>query len=249
MNRYFIQVAYSGTSFKGSQIQGDLPTVQGLLNKALSTLLRAEISSYGASRTDEGVHALCNFYHIDVQQELNVEDLQYRLNAILPQTISVPSILTPKDPQANCRFDAQSRAYRYRIHFHKNPFLHERSYYFPLQIQPEILQATATILMEYTDFATFCKRNSQSFTSLCRIDKSRWLIRPDGLEFEVEANRFLRGMVRALVGTQLQVARGRYCLEEFRRRIEAKDCTLADFSVPGHGLFLEKINYPSGYFL
>lgn len=249
MIRYFVQVAYQGTAFNGSQIQGLQPTVQGHLNQALSTLLRTSVGTYGASRTDEGVHAYSNFYHFDFEEELNLDDVLYRLNAILPKEIAIASIRKPVNPESNCRFDAQSRRYRYRIHFKKNPFLNERSFYFPFQIHTEILAETAAILLEYRDFATFCKRNSQSFTSICRIDKSIWHVTADGLEYEVEANRFLRGMVRALVGTQLQVARGRYDLAEFRRRIDAKDCTLADFSVPGHGLYLEKINYPPGYFL
>lgn len=155
----------------------------------------------------------------------------------------------PRNPEANCRFDAVSRMYRYRIHFRKNPFFQGRSYFFPFQVDKDVLHQTAEIITRHKDFETFCKRNNQSFTTICHIEHSAWKIHAEGMEYEVRANRFLRGMVRALVGTQLQVARGRYDVAEFEKRILAKDCKLADFSVPGHGLYLEQINYPEDYFL
>lgn len=247
MNRYFIRVAYDGTAFNGSQIQGEQPTVQLYLNQVLSILLRTDIKTYGASRTDEGVHALGNVYHFDGNVS-DTSDLLYRMNAILPTEIAVTRIFTAKNPEANCRFDAIRRIYRYRIHFKKNPFLHHRSYYFPFSLDIHALHRTAAILKTYEDFETFCKRGNQSFTTLCQISHSEWSETESGLEYKVAANRFLRGMVRGLVGTQLQVARGQYDVEEFENRIAAKDCTLADFSVPGYGLYLEEILYPEDEF-
>lgn len=248
MNRYFIHVAYVGTAFNGSQVQGELPTVQYNINKALSTILRSQIETYGASRTDEGVHALENVYHFDFEA-LDIDNLIYRMNALLPKTISVQNIRIPKDPSSNCRFDAIHRQYRYKIHFKRNPFLHERSYYYPFNIDFETLVETAKIIPNFTDFETFSKKNTQSHTNLCTIYKSEWNMNDDHLEYIVIANRFLRGMVRALVGTQLNAARGKFSTLEFQQRIEAKNCALADFSVPGHGLYLEKITYPDDYFI
>ena len=245
MARYFIEITYDGTAFHGSQLQGDIPTVQLAINKALSTLIRQPIESFGASRTDEGVHALCSFYHFDTDFELHPA-FQYKLNAILPDSISLNAMYVAGNSELNARFDATSRRYRYRIYSRKNPFLNKRALYYPYKIDTELLHKTAAILTEYEDFESFSKRNTQTFTFKCKIFESRWEQHKEELHYVVEANRFLRGMVRGLVATQLQVARGRYSLDEFRQIIEAKDCTKADFSVAGHGLYLEKINYPEG---
>ena len=243
MARYFLEVAYDGTAFHGSQLQGDLPTVQLALNRALSMLFRTEIVTFGASRTDEGVHALCNFYHFDTDIPLHPNFL-YKINAILPQAVCVKHMYRVNNPEANARFDAISRRYRYRIYNHKDPFLVNRALYYPFRMDTEVLHLTAAILKEYNNFETFSKRNTQTYTFLCTIHQSYWEQQGEELHFVVEANRFLRGMVRGLVGTQLRVARGRHSVEEFRKIIEAKDCTKADFSVAGHGLYLEHIQYP-----
>ncbi len=243
MARYFLEVSYDGMAFHGSQLQGGLPTVQLALNKALSTLCRTEIITFGASRTDEGVHALCNFYHFDTDIPLHPNFL-YKMNAILPPAVCVKHMYRANNPEANARFDAISRRYRYRIYNHKDPFLVNRALYYPFRIDTEVLHQTASILKEYTDFETFSKRNTQTYTFLCTIHQSYWEQHREELHFVVEANRFLRGMVRGLVGTQLRVARGRHSMEEFRKIIEGKDCKKADFSVAGHGLYLEHIQYP-----
>lgn len=244
--RYFIEVCYDGNAFHGSQIQGELLTVQGTLNKSLSTLLRRSVETFGASRTDEGVHALSNMYHFDEEGDLHPQ-FKYKLNAILPQTMSVQNIYTANKEEANARFDATSRQYRYRIYKKKNPFLYERALFYPFSIDREVLNQTSSIIKEYHNFETFSKRNTQSFTFLCTIFQSYWEEVGDELHYVVEANRFLRGMVRALVGTQLQVARGKHTIDDFRKIIESRNCTLADFSVAGHGLYLEAVNYPEGY--
>ena len=248
MPRYFIEVMYDGTAYHGSQIQGEQKTVQYDLNKALSTLLRREVETLGASRTDEGVHALCNFYHFDGDEILSAKTV-YNINSILPPTIAVKNIYSTSDPAANARFDALDRHYRYRIYSRKNPFLHNRALLYPYVLDKEILHRTADLLKQYTDFETFSKRNTQSKTFKCTLYKSEWQEVGDELHYVVWGNRFLRGMVRGLVGTQLRVARGKYFFEEFKAIIESKDCSRADFSVPGHGLYLEQITYPEGLLL
>lgn len=246
--RYFLAVSYQGTAFHGSQIQGTIPTVQLALNNALSTLLRIPMTTFGASRTDEGVHALENFYHFDWEKALP-EHFVYRLNAILPFEIAVVGLYQPSEPEnANARFDAIRRQYRYRLHTRKNPFLIQRAYHYPYKMNRGVLPETAAIILGKHDFTSFSKRKTQSKTFFCTIESAKWVFSEDAFYFEVCANRFLRGMVRALVGTQLQVARGKMTVSEFAELFEKKDCRLADFSVPGHGLYLEKIQYPEGYF-
>lgn len=245
MARYFLQVRYDGLAFHGSQIQGELPTVQLAINNAISTLLREEVTSFGASRTDEGVHALCSFYHFDTEQGLTA-NFVYKMNAILSRAIAVDKLFVANDPELNSRFAAVSRQYRYRIYFQKDPFKDKRALYHPYGLDTDLLQKTAAILPEYEDFETFSKRNAQTKTYLCRLMESRWEVHDDELHYVVRGNRFLRGMVRGLVGTQMLVARGKLSLEEFRQVITSKDCTRADFSVAGHGLYLEDIEYPEG---
>lgn len=243
--RYFLEVMYDGTKFHGSQLQGDIPTVQLVINTALSTLLRQPMDTFGASRTDEGVHALSNFYHFDTEIELK-PGFHYKLNAVLPEAVSVSKIFRCFDPPINARFDALSRKYRYRIYAHKQPFYAKRALFYPYKIDRTVLNQTAAIIKEYQHFESFSKRNTQSKTFICNIYESHWELQDDQLHFVVRANRFLRGMVRGLVGTQLQAARGKITTEDFRGIIEANDCTKADFSVAGHGLYLEQIMYPEG---
>jgi tRNA pseudouridine38-40 synthase len=243
--RYFIEVCYDGTHFHGSQLQGATPTVQLALDNALSTLLRAPVQTFGASRTDTDVHALSNYYHFDHNEALSNKFI-YQLNAILSAALSVKHIYIARNPELNARFDAQSRSYRYRIYQKKDPFLHRRALFYPFKIDSSILDNTSTILKAYNDFEAFSKRNTQTHTFLCNIFESYWEHKGQELHYVVRANRFLRGMVRALVGTQLLVARGKVSLEDFRKIIESRDCTLADFSVAGYGLYLEHIQYGDG---
>lgn len=245
MARYFLEVMYDGTAFHGSQLQGDLPTVQLEVNKALSTLLRRPVESFGASRTDEGVHALSNFYHFDEEPELHPH-FQYKLNAVLPPSIAAKNIFRALLPDLNARFAATTRSYRYRIYRHKDPFLVDRAYYFPYKIDPPTLEETAACLKEYRNFESFSKRNTQSKTFICTIHDSHWEQQGDELHYVVKANRFLRGMVRGLVGTQLKIARGSRNVADFRSIVEAQDCTQAYFNVPGCGLYLEEVAYPEG---
>lgn len=244
MPRYFVVVSYDGTQFYGSQIQNDLKTVQGTVNKNLSTILRHDIETFGASRTDEGVHALYNVYHFDSLVNLDTAKLLYQLNAISEFGLAYNEIFEVP-ATANARFDAIKRRYRYKIYHKKCPFKHKRALFYPYQINLDLLQETANLLKEYTDFTTFSKKNTQSFTNNCTLYNSYWEVVGDELHYVVEANRFLRGMVRALVGTQLKYARKNQDSQEFKSIIESLDCSLADFSVTGNGLYLEQIVYPS----
>jgi tRNA pseudouridine38-40 synthase len=245
MARYFLEVMYDGNALHGSQLQGDLPTVQLAVNNALTTLLRTPIESFGASRTDEGVHALCNMYHFDYEEPLHPQ-FKYRINAILPEMVALKQVYVANNPELNARFDAVSRKYRYKIYAKKNPFLQYRALYFPFHINLQALHATAAVLKEYTNFETFSKRNTQTKTFNCKIIEAYWEEHGAELHFVIKANRFLRGMVRGIVGTQLQIARGKGDLADFRAIIESKDCSKADFSVTGNGLYLEEIAYPEG---
>lgn len=246
MNRYFLEVSYHGGRYAGSQVQVNALTVQAELEKALAVYFRQPLSLTGSSRTDAGVHARQNFYHFDLPVPMNPRAI-YNLNAILPADIAIKQLI-PVPATAHCRFDAVAREYEYFIYQYKDPFLVDRAWYYPYTIDWVGLQTAAGVVKEYTDFTSFSKRNSQVRTFNCNILYSEWKVLEQGAVFRVKANRFLRGMVRGLVGTMLQVGRGKITLEGFRQIIEAKDCTKADFSVPGHGLFLQKVEYPEHYF-
>lgn len=247
MNRYFLEVSYKGARYAGFQVQDNATTIQYEVEKVLATLFRQPVSLTGSSRTDSGVHARQNYFHFDM--EINIpQKVVYNLNAMLPPDIAV-NRLVPVKEDAHCRFDALAREYEYFIYQSKAPFLNDRAYFFPFTLDLPAMQAAAGMIMEYTDFTSFAKRNSQVRTHNCTILHSEWVEREGGLTiYRVKANRFLRGMVRGLVGTMLQVGRGKLSLPAFRKVIEALDCSEADFSVPGHGLFLVKVEYPDGYF-
>ena len=242
MPRYFLEVSYKGTHYSGFQAQQNANTIQAEIEKAFAILLRQQITMTGSSRTDAGVHALQNFFHFDYDSAIN-SDLIYKLSAILPDDIVAKKITQVSD-DAHCRFDAVSREYNYYIYNHKNPFLKDTAFFFPYKLDIEKMQQAATIIKEYTDFTSFSKRNTQAKTFVCQIVESKWFQQDNCLVYNVKSNRFLRGMVRALVATILKVGRGKLTLEEFKAIIEAKDCTKASFAVPAHGLFLIKVEYP-----
>lgn len=246
MTRYFIEVSYKGTAYSGFQRQDNAHTVQAELEKALATILRIPLMLTGSSRTDAGVHARQNYFHFDTDLPLQ-ERAVYNLNALLPHDLAVNGLYRMPET-AHSRFDATSREYRYYIYTRKTPFLYDRAYYFPYAVDMGNLHQAAAVLKEYRDFTSFSKRNTQVKTFLCTLHESEWVETAEGFHYYVKGNRFLRGMVRALTATMLRVGRGRMTLDEFRAVIEAHDCTKADFSVPAHGLFLEQVNYPVGYF-
>lgn len=241
MPRYFLEVSYKGTAYSGFQSQENANTIQAEVETAFEILQKERLVMTGSSRTDAGVHALQNFFHFDYDGTINPKFV-YKINAILPPDIVLKSISQVSD-EAHCRFDAISREYKYYIYQQKNPFLADRAYYFPFKLDVKLMQQAAEILKEYNDFTSFSKRNTQVKTFQCNILESRWLNENDCLVYNVKANRFLRGMVRALTATMLKVGRGKISLMEFRQIIEAKDCTKASFAVPAHGLFLGSVQY------
>jgi len=243
MSRYFIELSYKGTNYSGFQSQHNTKhTIQAELEKAFEILQKDKIVLVSSSRTDSGVHALQNYFHLDYSGEIHPQFV-YKINAILPQDIVVKNII-PVTVDAHSRFDAISREYKYFIYTKKDPFLQDRAFFFPYKLDIEKLKAAADIVKDYTDFTSFSKRNTQVKTFECRIIKSEWLYENDCLVYHVEANRFLRGMVRALTATMLKIGRNRITMEEFKSIIEAKNCTQASFAVPAHGLFLIKVEYP-----
>jgi tRNA pseudouridine38-40 synthase len=246
MSRYFIEVAYLGTRYAGSQVQANAVTVQWEVEKALETYLRKPVVLTGSSRTDSGVHALQNFFHFDWEGEIPEKSI-YNMNALLPADVAVNGLYRV-GPESHCRFDAVAREYEYIIYRQKNPFLADRAFFYPYSIDREALERVAEAVTGYKDFTSFSKRNTQSKTFESTIMESRWLWRDETMVYKVKANRFLRGMVRGLVGTMLQAGRGKISTEDFSKIIEARDCTKADFSVPGHGLFLMRVEYPANYF-
>ena len=241
MPRYFIEVSYKGTNYSGFQVQQNANSIQAEIEKALEIFYKQKFELTGSSRTDTGVHAHQNFFHFDT--DIAINDDSYNLNAILPDDIVVKRIFKVDD-NAHCRFDALSREYHYYIYQHKNPFLNGIAYYVPYTINLALLQQAAAEIMNYTDFTSFCKRNTQVKTFQCNIYASEWVQQADCIIYKIKANRFLRGMVKGLVGTMLLAGKKKITLDEFKAIIEAKDCTKADFSVPADGLFLVKVVFP-----
>ncbi len=246
MSRYFLELAYKGAGFSGFQVQHNAVTIQSEVEEAFRILQKEKVILTGSSRTDAGVHALQNYFHFDFEGELN-KQFVYKMNAILPPSIVIKNLIKVH-PEAHCRFDAISREYDYYIYRFKNPFINDVSYYYPYKLSVELLNQAASIVKEYSDFTSFSKRNTQVKSFQCKIESSEWVKRDDQLIYKVSANRFLRGMVRALTATMLKVGRQKMELEEFRSVIEMKDCTMASFAVPAHGLFLSRVHFPGDYF-
>ncbi|MFY7963606.1 MAG: tRNA pseudouridine(38-40) synthase TruA, partial [Chitinophagaceae bacterium] len=241
MPRYFLEVAYKGTNYNGFQIQQNANTIQAEVEKALQTLFKESFELTGSSRTDAGVHALQNFFHFDTHIEIASNKI-YNLNAILPNDIIAKSIYKVASDK-HCRFAAEGREYKYFIYTKKNPFLQDRAYFFPYTLNTNLLHEAAAILLTHTDFTSFSKKHTQVNNFNCNISIAKWIVENDCLVFNVKANRFLRGMVRALVATMLKVGRGQISIEDFKQIIAAKDCSKAYFDTPAHGLFLVKVDY------
>ena len=247
MSRYFIHLSYNGAKYCGWQVQPDAPSVQGELERCLSLKLRQPVSVTGCGRTDTGVHAR-NFYaHFDLPvEDLDVKELAYRVNVFLPPDIVIHRIWQV-DENAHARFDAKSRTYQYYIARKKNPFHQDDAFLYHGELNVEMMQKAADILFEYQDFTSFSKLHTQVKTNNCTIMEARWFEQDGLLVFRIKADRFLRNMVRAVVGTLLEVGKGKLDLEGFRRIVENKDRCSAGESVPAHALFLEDVEYPLSY--
>ena len=242
--RFFITLSYDGTRYHGWQVQPNGPSVQEKLQWALSTILRQDIQVTGAGRTDAGVHARMMVAHFDVEtMHYELQDLTYKLNRLLPQDIAIQK-MEPVSDEMHARFSATSRTYHYYIHTVKDPFLRAYSceLHYPLDFQ--LMNEAAAILMTYEDFGAFCKAHADVKTTLCHITAAQWhQTSPSSWYFEITANRFLRNMVRAVVGTLIDVGRGRLSLDDFRKVIEGKRRTEAGESMPANALFLEEVKY------
>jgi tRNA pseudouridine38-40 synthase len=220
----------------------NIATVQGALENAMETLFRTPIALTGASRTDAGVHAYQNFLHFDTELEILPKHV-YNLNAILPNSVVVKGLyLVPNE--AHSRFDAIKRGYIYRLHQTKDPFSEGRSWYYPFPIDVDLMQTAADSLLNNTDFESFSKKNTQVNTFQCAITKANWTSSGPNIQFEIHSNRFLRGMIRGLVGTMVQVGRGQISIAEWHEIVVSKDEQRVDFSTPAHGLYLSQIIYP-----
>ncbi|HET9825155.1 MAG TPA: tRNA pseudouridine(38-40) synthase TruA [Chitinophagaceae bacterium] len=246
MPRYFLEVAYKGTNYSGFQIQNNANSIQQEVEKAFQVLQKERISMTGSSRTDAGVHALQNFFHFDFEHEVDTHFV-YKINAILPGDIAVVKLI-PVTATSHCRFDAASREYKYFIYRHKDPFLRDTAFYFPYKLNFELMRQAAELIRDYDDFTSFSKKNTQVKNFVCHIHESKWERDQKCLVFYVRANRFLRGMVRAMVATMLKIGREKMTIEELRKVIEQRDCGRATFAAPAHGLFLTAVNYPDNYF-
>lgn len=241
--RYFIEFAYNGKNYCGWQFQPHSPSVQETLNKALSLLLRTEIDVTGAGRTDTGVHATQMYAHFDHEEITDADTLVKKLNSFLPKDIVVYRFI-PLHDEAHARFDAVRRTYEYHIHTFKDAFVHEGSWYNFHHLDVEKMNEAAKVLFDYTDFKCFSKTHTDVKTFNCKIMQAEWQQHGTRLVFTISADRFLRNMVRAIVGTLVNVGLGKISTDDVRAIIESRDRGLAGFSVPAHGLYLTKVIYP-----
>ncbi len=243
MPRYFLHFAYDGENYHGFQAQPNANTIQAEMERALSTLLRHNVEIVGAGRTDAGVHARQMVAHIDTEETLDEEQLVYRLNKILPQDIAVHKVERVSD-ELHARFSARRRTYHYYLHTTKDPFLrrHSMEVHYPLDFP--LMNQAAQMLLQATDFVAFAKTHTDVRTTLCEVTEAVWIqTSPHTWHFRITANRFLRNMVRAIVGTLIDVGRGEMTLEEFAQVLASGNRSDAGESVEAHALFLEKVEY------
>jgi tRNA pseudouridine38-40 synthase len=241
--RFFIQLSYNGTNYHGWQIQPNATSVQETLTKALSVVLSDKgIQIMGAGRTDTGVHASQMFAHFDYENPIDSKTIVHKLNSFLPKDIAVSDIILV-DENAHARFDAKQRTYQYKINTAKNVFQDELSWYYNKELNVNAMNDAAKLLLEFTDFQCFSKVHTDVNTFNCKITEAFWKTENEQLIFTISADRFLRNMVRSIVGTLVYVGLGKISKEDFKTIIESKDRRKAGFSVPAHGLYLTEIKY------
>ncbi|MCF6295965.1 MAG: tRNA pseudouridine(38-40) synthase TruA [Flavobacteriaceae bacterium] len=241
--RFFIELSYNGSAYHGWQNQPNAISVQEVLEEALSTLLKEKIDIVGAGRTDTGVHAKQMFAHFNTTVEFSLDEIKYKLNSLLPKDIAVQDIFKVNN-EAHARFDAISREYKYRISLHKNVFAFNDSYYFKQELDIDKMNEAAKILFEHEDFKCFSRSNTDVKTYNCNIMNAEWVLKEGELIFTIKADRFLRNMVRAIVGTMINIGIGKTSIVQFHDIIKSKNRSQAGASVPGHALYLTKIEYP-----
>lgn len=240
--RYFIKLAYNGTHYHGWQIQPNAASVQETLNKAFSVILNSEINLMGAGRTDTGVHAKEMYAHFDLEKPFDISNTIHKLNSFLPKDIVIYDIFPVAD-DAHTRFDATQRTYEYHINTLKDAFLQQQSWYFHQKLDLDLMNQAAKLLFNYTDFQCFSKVNTDVNTFDCTIFEANWNQENGKLIFTISANRFLRNMVRSIVGTLINIGLHKITLNDFELIIKSKSRDKAGFSVPAHGLYLTKIEY------
>lgn len=249
MPRYFIIFSYDGGAYHGWQIQPNAHTIQQTLEEALSLLLRGKYAVVGAGRTDTGVNALQMAAHVDLPEDVDITQLKYKLNKILPQDIAVIDIRRVRD-DAHARFDAVARRYNYFVTTAKSPFGRRYSCRVSADLDFDAMNRAAATLLEYTDFTSFSKLHTDVKTNNCRVVHAAWRkLNDNSWVFEIEADRFLRNMVRAIVGTLLLVGRGKLTLDGFRRVVEQKERCAAGDSAMAEALFLAQVKYPETIWL
>lgn len=240
--RYFFEIAYNGSAFHGWQRQQNATSVQEEVEKALSTILRQTVSIMGSGRTDTGVHCEQQFFHADFDKEIDEESLRYKLNSFLSPGVAIRGIKRVAN-EAHARFDAISRTYQYRISLVKNPFLNDFTYLCPKPLDLKKMNESAQFLLGQQDFESFSKVRTEVNNFICVISSAQWTDEKDLLIFEITANRFLRGMVRAIVGTMLQIGSYRLAPKEMKNIIESRNRGKAGASAPPQGLFLTQVKY------
>lgn len=245
--RYFLELAYNGKNYFGWQIQPNQISVQEKIEHCLSTILREKIAIIGAGRTDTGVHAKKMFAHFDFEKDLP-NDLVQKLNSFLPQDIAIDAIY-PMQNDAHARFDATSRTYHYFVQKGKNPFNPESTWQIRHELNFDLMNEAANLLIQKTDFGSFAKLHTDVKTHICDVTQAVWIDEGNGLlKFEITADRFLRNMVRAIVGTLVEVGQEKVNIERFKQIIDKKDRSFAGASAPAQGLFLVDVQYPKAIF-
>jgi tRNA pseudouridine38-40 synthase len=246
--RYFFEITYNGTHYHGWQNQKNAVGVQQVVENALSKLLRKEIAIVGSGRTDTGVHCLQQFFHADIDKEFRPEELIHRLNAFLPKDIAIRNIY-PVTPDAHARYDACERSYQYKITQKKDPLLVGRAYYFFRELHVPAMNKASALLLGEHDFQSFSKVHTDVNHFLCTIKVAEWKQKGNRLTFHITANRFLRGMVRAIVGTLLDVGTGKITVHQFEEIVKGKDRRKAGMNAPAEGLYLTQVKYPRSVFI
>jgi tRNA pseudouridine38-40 synthase len=241
--RFFIELSYKGTNYHGWQEQPNANTVQAEINRALSTILNTNIEVIGAGRTDTGVHANQMFAHFDCDIDFDIQNLMFKLNSFLPSDIAIKDIFKVKE-DANCRFDALSRTYQYHIIQKKDPF-NKTAYFLQNDLDIKAMNEACKYIIGKQDFTSFSKVNTQTFTNNCDVMFAQWEVVNTNLIFTIKADRFLRNMVRAIVGTLLDVGFGKIIAADVAKIIAAKDRSKSGVSVPAHALFLTEVKYPN----
>jgi len=247
MQRYFIELAYNGTNFHGWQIQPNAKSVQEEINKCFSAFLREEINVVGAGRTDAGVHSSYFVLHFDTSVNIDTENFIYKMNRFLPTDIAIFSV-RPVIGDGHARFSALSRTYHYYIQKRKNPFNNSFAYNLSTKLNIDKMNEAAKKILVFEDFTSFSKLHTDVKTNNCKVEYAKWYEKDDQLIFEIKADRFLRNMVRAIVGTLLEVGKGKLSVEDFVKIIEDKDRGKAGASAPAQGLFLTGIEYPDSIY-